>query len=57
MDVDEYEHYDDPVNGDLHEVVPGKFLAFKGPVDLGGAEHQDEACGYTTTPAFSRISR
>jgi hypothetical protein len=23
-DVDEYEHYDDPLNGDLHIVVPGK---------------------------------
>ena len=23
MDVDEYEHYDDPLNGDLHIVVPG----------------------------------
>lgn len=23
MDVDEYDHYDDPLNGDLHIVVPG----------------------------------
>ena len=46
VDVDEYEHYDDPINGDVHEVVPGKFLAFKGPVDLGGAHYQDDASGY-----------
>eukprot|EP00291_Cryptomonas_curvata_P020098 CAMPEP_0172167516 /NCGR_PEP_ID=MMETSP1050-20130122/9623_1 /TAXON_ID=233186 /ORGANISM="Cryptomonas curvata, Strain CCAP979/52" /LENGTH=352 /DNA_ID=CAMNT_0012838331 /DNA_START=479 /DNA_END=1534 /DNA_ORIENTATION=+ len=32
FDIDEYEHYDDPINGDLHVVVPGKFVAFKGPV-------------------------
>ena len=24
--------YDDPLNGDLHVVVPGKFVAFKGPI-------------------------
>ena len=31
----EYEHYDDPSNADLHVVVPGKFIAFRGPRDLG----------------------
>ena len=46
VDVDEYEHYDDPLNGDVHEVVPGKFLAFKGPQDLGGALFQDDERGY-----------
>ena len=45
--MDEYTHYDDPLNGDLHEVVPGKFIAFKGPVDLGGqAKYQDDAHGF-----------
>jgi cell division cycle 14 len=46
VDVDEYAHYDDPLNGDLHEVVPGKFLAFQGPQDLGGAPYQDDERGF-----------
>ena len=37
IDIDEYNHYDNPLNGDLHFVVPGKFVAFKGPRDLGEA--------------------
>ena len=31
INIDEYSHYENPLNGDLHEVVPGKFVAFKGP--------------------------
>jgi cell division cycle 14 len=46
IDVDEYEHYDNPLNGDLHEVVPGKFIAFKGPIDLGGSLYQDRDQGF-----------
>jgi cell division cycle 14 len=45
IDVDEYSNYDDPLNGDLHEVVPGKFVAFKGPRDLGGREYEGRAGG------------
>jgi cell division cycle 14 len=30
-DMDEYLHYDSPLEGDLHEVVPGKIVAFCGP--------------------------
>ena len=41
-DVDQYEHYDDPLNGDLHIVVPGKFLAFKGPKNLQNREFCDD---------------
>jgi cell division cycle 14 len=38
----EYEHYDNSLNGDLHIVVPGRFIAFRGPKDLGkGREHLD----------------
>jgi len=33
FDVDEYFYYDHPTNGDMHEVVTGKFFAFKGPTD------------------------
>jgi cell division cycle 14 len=30
--AEEYFYYDDPVQGDMHQVVPGKFIAFRGPV-------------------------
>ena len=54
IDVDEYRHYDSPANGNLHEVVPGKFIALQGPRDLGGAEYRDdEATGARTfSPEF-----
>lgn len=29
----EYEHYEKVENGDLNWIIPGKFLAFMGPVD------------------------
>lgn len=28
---DEYDYYDHPQHGDMHVIVPGKFIAFKGP--------------------------
>jgi cell division cycle 14 len=31
FDLEEYEHYENPGNGDLHWLVPNKILAFKGP--------------------------
>jgi cell division cycle 14 len=40
--LEEYDHYEDPLNGDLHIVVPDRFVAFKGPKDLpGGREFRD----------------
>ena len=45
IDVDEYRHYDSPVNGNLHEVVPGKFIAFQGPRDLDGDSYRDSPNG------------
>ena len=42
IDIDEYENYDSPANGDLHEIVPGKLIAFRGPHDLGGAMYADD---------------
>ena len=51
--IDEYRHYDSPINGDVHEVVPGKFVAFKGPKDLGGADYRDDARGFRSfSPAL-----
>jgi cell division cycle 14 len=46
IDMEEYIHYDNLLNGDLHEVVPGKFVALKGPRDLGALEYSDDAGGY-----------
>ena len=34
FDATEYDYYGNPFNADLHEVVPGKFVAFRGPKDL-----------------------
>ena len=45
-DIDEYIHYDCPLNGDMHVVVPDKFMAFAGPVDLGGAAYCDDESGW-----------
>ena len=53
VDMEEYAHYDNPLNGDLHEVVPGKLIAFVGPEDLGGPEYRDDANGRRSfSPAF-----
>ena len=53
IDIDEYAHYDDPANGDLQEVVPGKVVALKDPVDLGGADYRDSAGGVRDfSPSF-----
>eukprot|EP00291_Cryptomonas_curvata_P010569 CAMPEP_0172178348 /NCGR_PEP_ID=MMETSP1050-20130122/15974_1 /TAXON_ID=233186 /ORGANISM="Cryptomonas curvata, Strain CCAP979/52" /LENGTH=291 /DNA_ID=CAMNT_0012851033 /DNA_START=52 /DNA_END=923 /DNA_ORIENTATION=+ len=46
VDMEEYSHYDDPLNGDLHEVVLGKFVALQGPHDLGALDFSDDARGY-----------
>ncbi len=33
FNVKEYEHYERVENGDLNWIIPGKFIAFMGPVD------------------------
>ena len=38
FNVKEYEHYEKVKNGDLNWIIPGKFLAFMGPVDPQPAE-------------------
>jgi cell division cycle 14 len=54
IDVHEYAHYDDPLNGDMHEVVPGKLIAFVGPHDLPADAHflDDEHSRRRFSPAF-----
>ena len=51
FDVDEYDHLDSPLNADLHEVVPGKFIAMRGPRSISsGAAWEDT---YTCSGDFS----
>ncbi len=54
IDIEEYENYDAPTNADLHEIVPGKLVAFRGPHDLGGAMYYDDPVKWTRkfSPAY-----
>ena len=53
IDMEQYAHYDSPLQGDLHEVIPGLLVALQGPADLGGAEYHDDARGHRRfSPAF-----
>ena len=45
INVDEYAHYDDPLNADLHEIIPGKLVAFRTPRSLSGAVYRDARGG------------
>ena len=40
FDVAAYDHYEDPANADLHIIVPGKLVAFRGPRDFAEREGQ-----------------
>ena len=47
FDLEEYTHFDSLLNADLHEVVPGKFVAMRGPRDIASGElwedvHRDD---------------
>ena len=50
-----YRHFDNPATGDLQEVVPGKFIAFKGPVGLRGREFRDYSDGVRVFSPFYYI--
>ena len=52
IDMQAYAHFDEPLNGDLHMVVPGKLLAFRGPRDVGGAVFSDDAGYRDFSPRF-----
>ena len=53
INILEYRHYTTPFNGDFHEVVPGKLIAFPGPKDLAVGEYLDDTRGYRKfSPAF-----
>ena len=44
FNVKEYEHYERVENGDLNWIIPGKFMAFMGPVDR---REPGQRSGYT----------
>ena len=41
IDMEYYKHYDNPLDADLHFVVPDKLVAFRGPRDLDGRQYLD----------------
>ena len=40
FDNKEYEYYEKVENGDLNWIIPGKFMAFMGPVDKRDSVHR-----------------
>ena len=53
FDIEEYVHYDNPLEGDLHTIIPGKLIAFKGPKSVGGDQMYEDLNGQRTfAPAF-----
>ena len=34
FDLEEYMHFDSPLEADLHEIIPGKLVAMRGPVEI-----------------------
>jgi hypothetical protein len=57
IDPDEYEHYSNPLNADMNEIVPGELMIFSGPKDLGGHEYIDDrnGCRYFSPAYFIEI--
>jgi hypothetical protein len=53
IDMEEYAHYDNPLNGSLHILVPDKLLALPCPADLpAGALWADAAGARAFSPAY-----
>ncbi len=52
IDVDEYAHWDDPLTGDFHVVVPNRFIAFRGPNDLGSNAYSDDDGHRRFSPSY-----
>ena len=46
IDLEEYAHYDNPLEGDLHWIVPNKLIAFKGPHSLPNGKLYHDVNGY-----------
>ena len=50
FDKKSYNHYGNPLNGDLHEIVPWRIIAFKGPKDLNRLSYTDGDRGLGHSP-------
>ena len=51
--MDEYDHYSNPLEGDLHFIIPEKLIAFRGPIQLQGSqEYSDVGRIRFFSPAF-----
>ena len=58
MDMDKYALYGDVLNGDLHEVVPGRIVALRSPLEIKGQEYRDErAHRHFAATYYARIFR
>ena len=45
IDPDEYEHYHNPLNAGLHQIIPAKLLIHTAPVNLNGRDYVDAPPG------------
>jgi cell division cycle 14 len=53
FDMAEYAHYDNPLEGNLHAIIPGKLIAMQGPKPLPGHETYSDRGGQRSfAPAF-----
>ena len=53
IDMGEYEHYSNPLEGDLHAVIPDKLIAFRAPVQLpDSTKYADVGMMRFFAPAF-----
>jgi cell division cycle 14 len=53
IDMEEYDHYNNPLEGDLHFIIPDKLIAFRGPVQLQGSKlYSDVGRVRFFSPAF-----
>ena len=52
-DMSEYAHYDNPLEGNLHALIPSRLIALQGPKSLaGGAMYLDRLGQRTFSPLF-----
>jgi cell division cycle 14 len=45
IDMEEYDHYNSPLEGDLHFVIPEKLIAFRGPIQIQGNKKYSDIGG------------
>ena len=45
IDMEEYDHYNSPLEGDLHFIIPDKLIAFRGPIHLQDSKKYSDVGG------------